>query len=344
MKNKVFILSLVQILFYCQSTLSQGKITDEPFVLMSYNVENLYDTINDLNKDDDDFLPDGKQKWTGKRYTKKLNQLSKVIATIDTKNLPAVIGLYEIENKEVVQALATTARLEKGKYGVIHYESYDKRGIDVAMMYRKNKFKVLSSKPLYVNLPEETAYPTRDILYVKGIAVESDTLHLFFNHWPSRRSGANESEKNRIAAAKVLRLTVDSIMKSDTNPKIVIMGDFNDYPTNTSICETLKTDTIPATFTVDRLFNLCYELEKRNEGTYNYKGDWGMLDQFIVSYPLINGSGLQIKKDAAKILKQKWMIYTNKKTQESKPNATYGGERYFGGFSDHLPIYLELRK
>ena len=338
------ILFIVLILCNISATAQEKLTSDKSFTVMSYNVENLFDTINDPDKDDEDFLPAGKQQWTAEHYTKKLEQLSKVIAAPNAKNLPVIIGLYEIENKAVVEALASTARLKKGKYGVVHYESPDKRSIDVAMMYRKNKFTVLSSKALYVRLPEEPPHPTRDILYVKGVAGKSDTLHLFFNHWPSRRGGEAGSEKNRITAATVLRHAIDSIFKSNAQAKIICMGDFNDYPTNNSICKTLKTDSLPAVSGTENLFNLCYELEKKNEGTYYYKGDWGMLDQFIISYPVLNGTGLHVKKDAAKILNEQWMLYTNKETQESKPNATYGGEKYFGGYSDHLPIYMELVK
>ncbi|MCG3164936.1 MAG: hypothetical protein POELPBGB_00696 [Bacteroidia bacterium] len=338
-----------QLFFYSLLLFSAGvfaqekKTSDKSFTIFSYNVENLFDTINDPDKEDEDFLPAGKQKWTAERYAKKLEQLSKVIATINAKNLPAIIGLYEIENKAVVEALAATNRLQKGKYGVVHYESPDKRSIDVAMMYRKNKFTVLSSKALYVGLPEEPPYPTRDILYVKGMAGKTDTLHLFFNHWPSRRSGADASEKNRIAAATVLRHSVDSVFKTSPAARIVIMGDFNDYPDNISLVNTLGADTIMQADKASGLFNLTYALEKKNEGTYNYKGDWGMLDQFIVSYGLLKApKGLHVHPNAAKILKEQWMLYTNKETQESKPNATYGGEKYFGGYSDHLPIYMEL--
>jgi predicted extracellular nuclease len=334
------------ILLFCVSFFSataQQKLTsDKSFVVMSYNVENLYDTINDPAKDDEEFLPEGKNKWTSERYLKKLEQLSKVISTPNEKNLPAVVGFYEIENKKVIQNLAATKKLCKGKYEVVHYDSPDNRGIDVAFMYNKTKFRVLYSKALNVKLPEEPPYPTRDILYVKGIAGKSDTLHFFLNHWPSRRSGAEASEKNRIAAATVLKHTIDSLTKISP-AKIICMGDFNDYPTNKSITQTLGADTLYKASTTSGLFNLCYETESKNLGTYNYKGDWGMLDQFIVSYSLLNAkTRLHVHKNAAKILKEIFMLYTNKETQESKPNSTYGGSNYYGGYSDHLPIYMEL--
>jgi len=339
-------LFIVLFLFLCLNATAQQKLTsDKSFVVLSYNVENLYDTINDPDKDDEEFLPAGKNKWTSERYLKKLEQLSKVISAPNENNLPAVIGLYEIENKEVLQDLTATTKLKKGKYRVVHYDSPDKRGIDVGMLYRKNKLSIISSKPLNVRLPEEPPYPTRDILMVKGVTGKKDTLYFFFNHWPSRRSGADESEKNRMTAASVLRSAVDSITRISPAAKIIIMGDFNDYPTNKSICETLSADSVFLNAKTKGLFNLCYQHEIKNEGTYNYKNDWGMLDQFIVSYSLLKAkTGLHVHEDAAKILKENWMLYTNKETQESKPNATYGGSNYYGGYSDHLPIYMELLK
>ncbi len=335
------------LLIFCSLPVAaQEKLTsNNSFVVMSYNVENLFDTINDPDKDDDDFLPLGKQKWTKERFSHKLKQLSKVIATLNSKNLPSIIGLYEIENKAVVEALAATGSLQKGKYEVVQYESPDKRGIDVAMMYRKNKFTVLSSNAIYVRLPEEPPYPTRDILYTKGLVGKSDTLHLFFNHWPSRRGGAGESEINRIATAALLRNSVDSLFNILPEARIIIMGDFNDYPDNFSITKTLGADTIPLLYKKSGLFNLTYGYEKNNEGTYNFKGDWGMLDQFIVSYGLLKAQkSLHLNINSARILKEQWMLYTNKENNESKPNSTFGGEKYFGGYSDHLPIFMELFK
>lgn len=339
-------LSFILFLISCLSATAQQQLTSsKSFVVMSYNIENLYDTINDPDKDDEEFLPDGKNKWTSERYLKKLEQISKVITTPNEKNLPAVIGFYEIENQKVIQDLAATDKLAKGKYDVIHFNSPDKRGIDVGMLYRKNKLKIISSKALYVKLPEEPPYPTRDILMVKGVTGKTDTLYFFFNHWPSRRSGAETSEKNRVAAASVLRHSIDSILKISTAAKIIMMGDFNDYPNNISISQTLGADTLYQPGKNTGLFNLCYSLESNNEGTYNFKGDWGMLDQFIVSYNLLNAKiGLHVHANAAKILKESWMLYTNKETQESKPNSTYGGNNYYGGYSDHLPIYMELFK
>lgn len=333
-------------LFVCNVTIAQQPLVSvKGFVVMSYNVENLFDTINDPQKDDEEFLPDGKNKWTSERYLKKLEQLSKVIATPNEKNLPAVIGVYEVENKKVLQDLAATKLLAKGKYDVVHYEGPDKRSIDAAMLYRKDKFKVLYSKALFVDLHEEPPYPTRDILYVKGIAGKMDTIHLFFNHWPSRRSGAETSEKNRIAAATVLKHTIDSIIQKTPAAKIIMMGDFNDYPDNKSISQTLGADTLYQSGKTGGLFNMCFVLERKNEGSYNHKGEWGMLDQFIVSYKLLEAeNGLHVHTDAAKILKEQWMLYVNKETKESKPNSTYGGSNYYGGYSDHLPIYMELFK
>lgn len=312
---------------------------------MSYNVENLFDTINDPAKNDEDFLPEGKNNWTAERYNKKLQHLSDVIAAPNEKNLPVVIGFYEVENKQVLKNLAATPKLAKAKYSVVHFDSPDQRGIDVAMMYQPAKLKVLSAKPLTVELPVDPPYPTRDILMVKTLAAKTDTIFFFMNHWPSRRGGEEQSEPSRIKAASVLRSVLDSIVRKTPTAKLIIMGDFNDYPVNKSICETLAADSILQPQKTTGLFNMAYQSEINNLGTYNYKDDWGMLDQFIVSYSLLNAKkGLRVTTTALKILKENFMLYFKKGSAESKPNATYGGPNYYGGYSDHLPVYMELTK
>lgn len=312
---------------------------------MSYNVENLFDTINDPAKNDEDFLPEGKNNWTAQRYNKKLQHLSDVIAAPNEKNLPAVIGFYEVENKQVLENLAATAKLTNAKYKVVHFDSPDQRGIDVGMMYQPAKLKVLSAKPLTVELPVDPPYPTRDILMVKTLAAKTDTIFFFMNHWPSRRGGEEQSEPSRIKAASVLRSALDSIVSKTPTAKFIIMGDFNDYPVSKSVNETLAADSILQLNKTTGLFNMAYKSEVNNLGTYNYKDDWGMLDQFIVSYSLLNAKkGLSANPEALKILKENWMLFFKKESTESKPNATYGGPNYYGGYSDHLPIYMELTK
>ncbi len=303
-----------------------------------YNVENLFDTIDDKYTIDEQFLPNSEKEWNTPKYFDKLNKLAKVITALD-KDFPIFMGFAEIENKAVIVDLISNTNLAEGNYGVVHYESPDKRGIDVGFMYRKDYLRVKHSENLEVSLADNPDFATRDILYIQGELKGNDDVHIFLNHWSSRRAGEKESEHKRIKAATVLRAKVDEILAENASAKIIIMGDFNDYPTNKSIYEVLKAKGTPA-FQNDDLFNMAYKLEKSDKGTYNYKGDWGMLDQMIISKGLYNPEkGVEVSYDQCKILEKAWMMYTDKKYGDKKPSRTYGGPNYYGGYSDHLPIY-----
>jgi len=303
-----------------------------------YNVENLFDTIDDQYTIDEQFLPNSEKKWNTSKYFDKLNKLAKVITALD-KDLPVFMGFAEIENKSVIVDLISNTNLKEGNYGVVHYESPDKRGIDVGFMYRKDYFKVKYSENLEVSLADNPDFATRDILYVQGELKGNDAVHVFLNHWSSRRGGEKESEHKRIKAASVLRAKVDEILAKDAVAKIIIMGDFNDYPTNKSVYEVLRAKGT-LDFKNNDLFNMAYKLEVADKGTYNYRGDWGMLDQLIISKGLYNPEkGVEVSYDQCNILEKAWMMYTYKKYGDKKPSRTYGGPNYYGGYSDHLPIY-----
>ena len=303
-----------------------------------YNVENLFDTIDDQYTIDEQFLPNSEKKWNTQKYFDKLNKLAKVITAMD-KDLPVFMGFAEIENKAVILDLISNTNLTEGNYGVVHYESPDKRGIDLGFMYRKDYFAVTHSENIEVSLEDNPDFATRDILYIQGELKEKDEVHVFLNHWSSRRAGQQESEHKRIKAATVLRAKVDEILAKDAEAKIIIMGDFNDYPTNKSVYEVLQAKGTPA-FQNKDLFNMAYKLEVADKGTYNYRGDWGMLDQLIISKGLYNPKkGVEVSYDQCKILEKAWMLYTDKKYGDKKPSKTYGGPNYYGGYSDHLPIY-----
>lgn len=311
--------------------------TKSQFSIVFYNVENLFDTIDNPNKRDEEFTPTSEKQYTYERYQKKLVNLSTVISNITSnKSLPDLVGLCEIENKQVVEDLASTKLLSKGKYEVVHYESPDSRGIDNALMYNKKRFAVICDQVLPVQIAE---YSSRDILYVCGRTSFGDTLHLFVNHWPSRRGGQEKSEKNRVAAAEVLKQKIDELTTNLNNPKIVVMGDFNDYPINKSIEKV-----IGATSSKENgeFVNLMYEMHvEEGVGTYNYRGEWGCLDQFLVSNALFNStSGLDANLENTGIFRSAFMMYKSK--SGPVPSRTYGGKNYYGGYSDHLPIYLVL--
>ena len=308
-----------------------------------YNVENLFDTIDSKYTIDEQFLPSAEKKWNTKKYFEKLSNLAKVISALD-KDFPVFLGLSEIENKGVILDLISNTNLNEGGYDVVHFESPDKRGIDLGFMYRTDYFNVLKKEKIEVAIFDQPDFSTRDILYVKGELANNDTVHVFLNHWSSRREGAEKSEYKRVRAATILRQRVDLILEENSNAKIIIMGDFNDYPTNKSVLETLRAKGKPS-FVNGDLFNMAYKLEIEKKGTYNYKGDWGMLDQMIISKGLYSPkSGMKVQYDKCLILEEEWMMFTDPKYKDKKPSRSYGGPNYYGGYSDHLPIYSRFQE
>lgn len=303
-----------------------------------YNVENLFDIYDDPDKDDDEFLPTAERQWTKERYDDKVVKLSTVISKLGN-SLPAIVGLCEVETKEVVVDLTKSEALKDGKYEVVHYESPDERGIDVGLIYRPEKFKVSHSQPIAVPLPDSIR-PTRDILYVKGRVTDGPELHVFVNHWPSRWGGAEQSEHKRIAAAQTLKASIDSIVAIDANAYILSMGDYNDYPYNKSIVEVLGADSMNTSST---LVNLMSGLEETQRGSFNYRGEWGFLDQIIVSRSLTDYELPDVSISSTMPYYFDEMVYTHPEYGDVKLNRSYGGTTYYGGYSDHLPVYTILK-
>lgn len=293
--------------------------------IVFYNTENFFDVYNQINKDDEAFLPSANRHWTVKRYSKKLSNFSKVIAEISDNDFPAIIGLVEIENICVLNDIVKYSSLSKKHYSFYHKESLDSRGIDVAILYDNNKFKPLNNLFIPVCLSSKTKLYSRDILYLKGILGNIDTLHFFVNHWSSRLGGKEKSEANRIRQSMILGNIVDSILIDNREAKIIILGDFNDSPNDISIknlCN--KYD----------LKNLASELYKAGEGTYKYKAYWDLFDQIIVSK--------SVKSSSMIICKSSLILEQDNKYGGLKPKRTYNGMRYNQGFSDHLPVYIDL--
>ncbi|MGB1018083.1 MAG: endonuclease/exonuclease/phosphatase family protein [Chitinophagales bacterium] len=295
-----------------------------------YNVENLFDTEDEPGVNDNDFTPEGYKKWTLDRYYEKLDNISRVILDMNKNDWPVVIGLSEVENKAVLEDLISHKDLINANYGIVHYDSPDERGIDVALLYRKEFFSLKNSNNIVINNPDFPNSKTRAILHVDGEFFNGENFHFFVNHWSSRRDGTLETEAKRLFQADVLKKWVDRVSEDASN-KIVVMGDFNDYPTDKSIKQVLN-----AGVGSESLYNLAYALHMQDKGTINYKNDWGMFDQFMVSKNLFN-TGLHLKSKQLKILDKEYLIWKGK-----KPNRTYGGDKYYGGFSDHLPIYINL--
>ncbi len=303
-----------------------------------YNTENFFDTQDNPRKDDDAFLPATPKEWTEKRYYHKVTNISKVLKNMRGE-LPLFVGMAEVENKWVLKDLINTTHLREGNYEVIHFDSKDERGIDVAAIYRTEYMRVLEQKQIEIVFDFDPDDRTRDILYVKAQLKYDDVFHFFVCHWPSRGKGQKETEPKRIFVAQRIRQEIDSILQQDAQSKIVVMGDFNDYPTDSSITEHLRA---LATIEEGELYNMAAPLEKMGKGSYNHRGSWGMLDQMVISQGLVKKErGYGVKDNEMHLFKADWLLYKNKKLGEI-PNKTYSGKRYHGGYSDHLPVYFLL--
>lgn len=316
---------------------------DKPFIIMSYNVENLYDTIDSKTTDDKDFLPGGSKKWDTGRYLRKLEDVSGVIAELGKPQFPALIGLQEVENRKVLEDLINQPALKKAGYAIVHEESPDKRGSDVALLYRKDMFSYEGHVKIPVAFPNDSSFTTRDILYIYGKATDGISLHLFVNHWTSRVGGVRETETKRMYCAVALRRSIDLLLSRDSKARIILMGDFNDEPTNRSIMGALQSSNKQRNISAGEFYNLYYDIHNLNgAGSYYYRGTWNMLDQIMVSHTLINpASGLGCKYDSGKIYKPDKLL-VSEKDGTSYPFRTYEGDKYIGGISDHLPVYFIL--
>ena len=309
-------------------------------LVLFYNVENLFDTIDDPKTKDEEFLPGTDKNWNSERYNKKLRDIAQVIATSDSASLPAVVGLCEVENRAVLEGLINTSALDSVRYGIVHRNSPDRRGIDVAALYDSTRFELISSNFYTVELKDSLNPKTRQIVYFKGLLRHKHEVHFFVCHWPSRRGGADASEHKRMQVAGLIRSKVDSIYSQDKNAAIIIMGDLNDHPDNRSVTETLGARGEGSN---SDLVDLFYDEHQRAEGTYNYRGDWGVLDHFIVSSNLLDPSNaISTSQQDAWIVKKDWLLYYDENYDDTKPSRTYGGPNYYGGYSDHLPILLRL--
>ena len=309
------------------------------FKIAFYNTENSFDTIDDPNKSDEEFLPTSKVAWTSERYNHKLTNIARALVAIDSVNLPAVIGLAEVENIGVLNDLVSKTKLKRGNYQAILEEGSDPRGIDVALIFRKDVMKYIGHHAF----PSAQSFKTRSVLYVKLADAKKDTFHLFVNHWKSRSGGATETESQRVENAATLKHLTDSLLARNPKANIVIMGDFNDEPNNKSLSEVLGARKPENKFSATALYNLMYERFLNGEGTLYYK-DWDLFDQFVVSGNLLGkkpGKGAVILPPYAYIFKTDWLLYKNK-SGEMVPNRTASSKDYFGGYSDHLPVFVTI--
>lgn len=340
---RLFGASMMAIVFWSASCkdAARGTVSAEPtknpteLTVAFFNVENIFDIYNDPEKNDNDFTPTGKLQWSEDRYQMKLAHIAEAISLIDSE-LPDVMGLCEVENRKVVEDLISTSALKEAGYGIVHYDSPDERGIDVAFIYKIDEVQVISSKNIKVKMPTP-GDKTRDILYVEA-KVHGQNIHFFVNHWPSRSGGQSESEPNRLAAAAALKKAMDAVRKNDPDARIISMGDFNDHPNDKSITEGIGANGNEKATYVD----LMAPLHSKGVGSYWYKGEWGALDQFIVSRATIGAvSGWMYEEGSAGFLNDDKVMFTDSKGVK-RPSRTYVGDDYKAGYSDHLAARMKL--
>tara|TARA_R110002051_G_scaffold325871_1_gene432730 strand:- start:21019 stop:22008 length:990 start_codon:yes stop_codon:yes gene_type:complete len=312
-----------------------------------YNVENLFDIKNDTLSFDDDRTPEAKDQWTLDRYFKKIEQVTKVISEIGadiTKTSPDIIGLCEIENRAVLEDLIQHKNLKNKEYGIIHFDSPDERGIDVAFLYKKAAFIPNTFRSHRLLLFNEDGFRdySRDQLVVGGF-LDDEQFYFIVNHWPSRSGGEARSKPNRMAAAELNKRIIDSIVKFDASAKIISMGDFNDDPTSDSLKKILRIKGEPTNLDPKDLYNPMERLYKKGLGSLAYRDKWNLFDQLFFTSNLISKHKDTYSFWQAFVYAPSYLIDSGGRFK-GYPLRTYAGGNYVGGYSDHFPVYLYLVK
>lgn len=295
-----------------------------------YNFENLFDTEDDSLTRDEEFTPEGERRWTNYKYYKKLDQLARVIAVMGEWSSLDLLAYCEVENEACVQDLINRPALRREAYGIAHANSEDRRGIDVGLIYNKNRFQLIYKENIQLRSDELPSFRTRDILHAFLVSNEADSFHVFVNHWPSKYGGKLESEALRMLASKTLSENVNRLKASNPGAKIICMGDFNDDVFEPSIKYLEE---------ASELINLSqHYLTKR--GTHKYQETWSVIDQLFVSKSIQEGFLL-----TPHVFEEDFLLTADEKFLGEKPLRTFIGFRYNSeGFSDHLPVYLDLIK
>ncbi|MCR9174292.1 MAG: hypothetical protein NXI10_17475 [bacterium] len=292
--------------------------------ILFYNVENLFDTLDTPGKDDQEFLPDGSRNWNSARYQEKLDHINQVINDLDK---PVIVGLCEIENRSVVEDIITSGYMG-GRYDIVHHESLDNRGIDNAIIYDSTQLRLVEDGFIRFNMPDKD-YPSRDIVWAKFKRNDEEMI-VMVNHWPSRRGGQMISEPKRLVAANAAAEFIDSLQNANKKTQIVFMGDLNDYPT----------DRAPKMIS-ERLKPLITEDSGEYGGTNNYRGEWNILDHIMVSKAITKKKGsISVNKKSGTINEFDYLLTEYK--GNIVPFRTYGGGNYLSGYSDHLPVSVEI--
>jgi len=303
---------------------------------MFYNMENLFDTINHPEKRDDVFTPEGDYRWNGYKFNTKINHLYKAIMAVKQwKDLP-LVGLCEVENRKVIEQLLYKTPLFRYGYKIVHQDSPDERGIDVALLYQTEKMQLLASSFINITFPFDTTDRTRDILYARLKTIQNDTLHIYINHWPSRYGGYMQTQAKRNYAAAMLAQSVDTLLSKSPDAEVIIAGDLNDGPGDESlkklIAQVNNTNLISLPLNTDA-----------SRGTLKYRSQWLHFDHIIVSGGLADDKGLRIAKSYLSTPKADFLLMEDTRYQGVRPFRFLQGPKYIGGYSDHLPVFIDIR-
>lgn len=349
MNLKMFLM-LVCILFGVRLMAQEPSDT---LLVAFYNVENLFHPTDDSLAADDDFTPEGLYHWGYKRYYRKINNIAKVLVAMGRGNPPAIVGVAEIENDRVLHDLCCRSPLQGFGYRFVHHDSPDRRGVDVALFYRDSLVTILQERAVPVVFPFEPATRNRDLLYVLARLPCGDSLHIIVNHWTSRFGGYAATIPKRNYYADVARHLVDSILALNPAANVLLMGDFNDYPTDESMERHLRARRFASTKATaqdantihdDTLFNLMYHfVAQNNVGSHKHEDFWGCLDQIVVTRGMLDGSGrMRVAGGVPHIFDEEFLLVPDDKYGGMKNYRTYLGPRYIGGFADHLPVYVRI--
>ena len=334
---------VVFVLFFYSFVLQAQQHRYKIVTVAFYNLENLFDTINNPNVKDEEFTPQGSKQWTSGKYFHKLNNLADVISKIGVDKAqepPAIIGVSEIENINVLKDLVNTKKLKSYHYQIIHYDSPDRRGVDVALLFRNEYFKVTDSKTYRLTIPDKPDFKTRDQLLVAGI-LDNEQIYLIINHWPSRYGGEKRSRPLRNAAANLCKHIADSLLVIDPEAKIIIMGDLNDDPDSPSLKKYLKITLDTTLLSKGYFYNPMITLYKKGIGSLAYRDSWNLFDNIILSPAFLKHNGYYFYQ--AHVFKQNFML-NNEGRFKGYPFRTFVGNNFMGGYSDHLPVYMFLIK
>ncbi len=345
---RLYMLFLLSVLLVFSNNINaQDKKEYEIATIAFYNLENLFDTIIDPDPNkilQDEFTPSGKNMWNTERYQHKLENMSSVIADLGanlSKTAPMIVGISEVENKEVIQDLINTPDLKPFGYDIVHYHSPDKRGIDVALIYRKEFVNIQHSKSVRLNYEPIPDFRTRDQLVVEA-DLQGEPVYVIVNHWPSRRGGEKRSSPLREAAAELCKSIIDSVSQINHDAKVIVMGDFNDDPNNKSIKKVLNTVDKKEKLRKGQLYNPMEKFFKNGNGTGAYNDTWNLFDQLILTPALVQEKNSHLwKYYKANIYKRAKMIQQTGRFK-NYPKRTFAGGTWLGGYSDHFPVYLYL--